>query len=388
MMKRALVTAALGWLVAAGLMLAPKAAHAYPQWQYSSGTVRCGQCHYSPSGGGTVNGYARDAVGEDLSTWEGDGSFMHGAVDLPKTVALQFDGRYAAMIHDVGEKRGAKQLLFPMQADLSGRFALSEAVSLHLSVGYRGAARVGDEPTGAGAAAPDGSSRFISREHYLMWRPSATGAYVRAGRFFAPFGLRLAEHYAYVRRDIGFNTLEESYNVSGGYVDTGWELHLTAFAPDVLRHIGSDESGGAGLFELRTGEANSIGLQARAGLKAGRNRFIGGAFGKSYIASIKTLFQVEGNVVHSIYANNFANNGFVGYAGITFFPFKGMWLTPFAERSQTDITVRDSATNAGGVQANWFPYPHFELTVLGRVQLPAGNDTGAKTLLAFIHYYL
>ena len=38
-----------------------------------------------------------------------------------------------------------------------------------------------------------------------MWRPAALGPYVRAGRFFAPFGLRLAEHYAYVRRDTGYN---------------------------------------------------------------------------------------------------------------------------------------------------------------------------------------
>jgi hypothetical protein len=37
---------------------------------------------------------------------------------------------------------------------------------------------------------------------------------------------------------------------------------------------------------------------------------------------------------------------------------------------------------------NWFPYPHFELTVMGRAQMPAGNDTGAKTVLGFIHYYL
>ncbi len=67
-----------------------------------------------------------------------------------------------------------------------------------------------DEPVGAGAAQPAGGSRFISREHYLMWRPAALGPYVRAGRFFAPFGLRLAEHYAYVRRDLGYNLLEES----------------------------------------------------------------------------------------------------------------------------------------------------------------------------------
>ena len=381
--------AGVALLLAAGLCLTPRAAQAYPQWQFSSGTTRCGQCHYSPSGGGLITGYARDAVGEDLSTWEGNGAFLHGGIDLPKSVALGFDGRYAAMSHDVGEKRGAKQLYFPMQADLSARFSLSDSVSLHASVGYRGQARVGNEPLGVGGAVADGSSAFISREHYLMWRPAATGAYVRAGRFFAPFGLRLAEHYTYVRRDLGFNTLEESYNLSGGWVESAWEVHVTAFLPDVVRHIGGDETGAAVMYELRAGEGSAVGVSARAGMKEDRNRYTGGVFAKTYLSGIKSLFQTELNLVHSIFSGGKASTqGFVGYAGITVFPVRGLWLTPFAERAQTSIAVRDTATNAGGVQVNWFPYPHFELTLMGRAQLPAGNDTGAKTALVFIHYYL
>ena len=49
--------------------------------------------------------------------------------------------------------------------------------------------------------------------------------------------------------------------------------------------------------------------------------------------------------------------GFVGYLGITFFPGTGFWITPFAERTQTSIAVRDTATNGGGLQLNWFPLP-------------------------------
>ena len=379
--------ALLGMVVAAGALLAPGAAQAYPQWQFSSGTGRCAQCHYSPAGGGIVTGYARDAVGDELSTFGGDGSFAHGAVDLPKSVALQFDGRYAALLNDVGEERGTKQLIFPMQADLSFRFLLSKDISFVGTVGYRGSARVGDEPTGAGAAQPDGSSRFISREHYLMWRPAAMGTYVRAGRYFAPFGLRLAEHNSYVRRDLGYDLLEETYNLSVGWVQSDWELHLTGFVPDYLRHIGGDEVGGAALYEVHVGDASALGLQGRVGNKTDRNRYTGGGFAKTYVAAVKALFQTELNLVHSIFPGGASTESFAGFASITFFPFKGFWLSPFAERLQTSISVRDSATNAAGVQANWFPYPHFELTLQGRVQVPAGTAT-AKTGLFFIHYYL
>ena len=68
-----------------GLVLcAETAAHAYPQWQLSTGAARCNECHYAPGGGGLINGYGRDAIGSELSTIPGDGNFLHGAVTPPR----------------------------------------------------------------------------------------------------------------------------------------------------------------------------------------------------------------------------------------------------------------------------------------------------------------
>jgi hypothetical protein len=374
-------------VLAFALLLVSGSAWAYPQWQFSSGTSRCSQCHYAPAGGGLINGYGRDAAGEDLSTWEGDGSFLHGAVELPKSLALGFDGRFSVLAQNIGEARGATFAYFPMQADVYIRLALGDAFSFAGTVGYRGQARSVDEPTGTGAALPI-ASRFISREHYLMWRPAAQGVYARAGRFFAPFGLRLAEHYTYVRRDLGFNLLEESYNLSLGYLKSDYEIHVTAFIPDTLRNVGGTELGAAALLERRVGDASAIGLQGRYGQSDDLTRYIGGIFIKSYLESARALFQTELNVVHSVAAQGgTTTDGFVGYLGVSFFPTRGLWVTPFAERRQTSIAVRDTATNAGGVQINWFPLPHFELTWMGRFQIPAGDAT-ALTSMFFVHYYL
>ncbi len=372
--------------VAAGLMFSGTA-FAYPQWQFSSGTSRCSQCHYSPSGGGLINGYGRDASAEELSTWEGDGSFFHGTMDLPSSLALGFDGRYSVLAQNTGEANGTTVANFPMQADAYARLGLSDALSVYASLGYRGQVRSVDEPTGTGAALPI-ASRFISREHYLMWRPAAMGIYARVGRFFAPFGLRLAEHTTYVRRDLGFNLLEESYNLSLGYLQSGYEIHVTAFMPDLLRNVGGNELGAAAMLERRVGDASALGLQGRYGQSDDLTRFIGGIFMKTYLDSTRALIQAELNVVHSTATEGGATtDGFVGYAGISFFPTKGLWVTPFAERRQTSIAVRDTATDAGGVQINWFPYPHFELTWMGRFQIPAGDST-ALTSMFFFHYYL
>jgi hypothetical protein len=172
-------------------------------------------------------------------------------------------------------------------------------------------------------------------------------------------------------------------------VQGDWELHLTAFAPDFVRNIGADEYGGAGLFEVRVGGATALGLSGRAGMKSERNRYTGGVFGKTYVEALKVMLQTELDLTHSIYAGGKnAEQAFTGFVGLTFFPYRGLWLMPFAERRQTNITVRDTATNAAGLQMNWFPYPHFEITWQLRGQFPSASDTSAMSALAFIHYYL
>lgn len=370
------------------LVCAPSPAEAYPQWQFSSGTSRCTQCHFSPAGGGLINNYGRDAAGEELSTWQGDGGFLHGAADLPTWLALGFDGRLAVVSHENGNPNGPLRALFPMQADAHLRVVVSGAFSLQATGGLRGQARAANEPLGPDNPRPISASRAISREHFVMWRPAVLGPYVRAGRFYAPYGLRLSEHTAYVRRDLGFNLLEESYGLSGGVVKRGWELHLTAFGPDFVREMGSREQGAAGMFEARLADAHAIGLHGRIGLTENANRFAGGAFGKTYVDAIRTLFMAQADVVHWRLSGGLpGRNQLVGYVGATVFPLRGVWLSAYGELNQTDVQVKKSVTQAGTGQLNWFPYPHFEVVLVGRIQAPDGQDA-AKTGLFLLHYYL
>jgi hypothetical protein len=213
---------ALGF-VGVAFLLSSRTAEAYPQFQFSSGTARCAQCHYAPAGFGLLTSWGRDESADTISRG-GDGGFLHGAWTPPDWLALGGDVRYAALRNDVGGTGAPEVASFPMQAELYGRAAFGDTgVSLYVAGGIRGATRA--TVTGAliHSVAP------ISREHYLMWKPSATGPYVRVGRFYAPYGLRFAEHIYYVRRYSGFNLYEETYNLSGGYLDENWEVHATAF---------------------------------------------------------------------------------------------------------------------------------------------------------------
>jgi hypothetical protein len=330
-------------------------------------------------------------VGDRGGTWEGSGDFLHGAVDLPSWLALGLDFRYAGLSNDVGNSTGAKRVHFPMQLDAHARAAMGGSFSLAVTGGFRGQLRPNTGGLGSDNFQPAQSSTVISREHYVMWRPAAIGAYVRAGRFFVPYGLRMAEHALYVRRDTGLNLLEESYGVSGGIVKNEWELHVTAFGPDFVRKMGNRDSGGAAMFEKKLGDASAVGLGTRIGFSEDAARFGGGAFGKTYFEAAKLLLMAEGNLIQLRPKNvseAVTTVGSVSYLGATFFPFRGFWASVFGERWQTSIKVKDSATNAYGVQLNWFPYPHFELTILGRMQAPAGIEKPTQTVLLMGHYYL
>jgi hypothetical protein len=376
--------ALLGLFLAAAL--APSVAQAYPQWQFTSGTSRCNQCHFAPAGGSLITNYARDAVGEDLSSFQGNGGFLFG-VDLPAWLALGIDLRGAVLRHDAGDPQGPMTAVFPMQADAYVRVAFADSLSLMVTAGYRGRARKAPSGLGNDNFYPANADSFVSREHYLMWRSGALGPYVRAGRFFAPYGLRLAEHTAYIRRDNGFNLLQETYGISGGVVQNDWELHVTGFIPDLLRSFGAQQKGAAAMFEYRLADAYALGLDTKLGFGGGIKRLGGGAFAKAYVAPIKTILMAQVDIFNVTGDTGTASNQLIGYIGPTVMPVRGLWLAVYGEISQTDIKVKGTATPAVNGQLNWFPYPHFELVIQARMQSPQ-QEEAAKTLMAQLHLFL
>ncbi len=363
-------------------------AEAYPQWQLSTGNTRCNQCHYAPAGGGLLNSYGRDAAGEDLSTFGGDGAFLHGAATLPSWLALGGDLRGAYAYRDVQDPNGPTNAIFPMQADLTARFAFGKGLSLSATGGFRGQLRSDSELVPPQNYQPVDGSRFISREHYLTWQPESHGVYVRAGRFFAPFGLRPAEHFMYIRRDLGLNTLQETYNVSGGFIGEASELHVTAFMRDYVRHIGGDSNGVAAYYEHTLGDIAALAAQAKYAVGPDAKRIVVGGVGKVYVARLKTLLFAEGDLVRvNVDAINSSREQFVSAAGLSLLPIRGLVATFVAERFQDDLAVQQAAWTAGSALLSWFPYAHVEAQVMVRADVPSGG-VAAKTFFAQLHYYL
>jgi hypothetical protein len=366
--------------VALAVALAPSVAAAYPQFQFQTGAVRCNQCHYAPAGGGLINGYGRMEAGDTISL-AGDGSFLHGLWTPPSWLALGGDVRLAGLLNDVGADFGTEAEAFPMQAEVYGRADVGP-FSLYLDVGYRGTPRPDTPPP---------LSRFVSREHYLMYRPDKEGVYVRVGRFFAPYGLRVAEHPTFIRRYLGFNTLEETYGASGGYVTDEWEVHVTAFVPDFARPVGYRESGGAAYAELRLGLA-AVGGQARVGIADGESRLQAGAVGKYFIDGPNILLLGELDVVRQRFSDADASRAqLVGYLGASTFLLRGLMAQLVLERYDEDLAVKGVARTGMSASLQWFFHAHFEAYLYGRwvVDGSGGGDGSASRLVMLqLHYYL
>jgi hypothetical protein len=379
-----------------GLCGFARAASAYTQFQFSSGTNKCSQCHFSPAGGGLLSSWGRSEAGDTISI-AGNGAFAHGAVTLPSWLALGMDLRLAGTRTTDGSTQSPQGAVFPMLWDGYARFAFTDAFSFYVTGGVRGETRPADDSL----AAPftTAGNRFISREHFLMWRPSATGPYARLGRFYAPYGLRFVEHIFYVRRYTGYELYNETYTASGGYVGEDWELHLSVFTPppsafpDPLQSVGARESGGAGYFERRLGGFAALAAQARVGIGKEASRSQGGLVGKLWVEPAKLLFLGEANLIHQRVAGvapnpTFAQNQFVSYVGANYFPVQGLMLGAAYERFQENLQVQGTARNAISGQINFFPYAHCEVSFLYRYQIIGGQNSPATLALLQLHYYL
>jgi hypothetical protein len=172
-------------------------------------------------------------------------------------------------------------------------------------------------------------------------------------------------------------------------VKPGWELHVTIFAPDFVRQIGSDESGAAAYYERRlAGGTAALAVQGRVAAAPGVTRFIGGGVGKAWVEPLRTLLFAEVDGVNLLFDDPAVGTRqqIIAAAGFTVMPAPWLMATLIGEHNQIDVALPDAWTAVDAL-VNWFPYAHVELQAVGRLQHPTGGDD-AKTFFFQVHYFL
>lgn len=364
--------------------LAPDAA-AYPQWQLSTGNARCNLCHIAPAGGGLLNQYGRGEAADTISQFRGGSpDWMYGVYQEPDWMKLGVDLRGAVLVKDWGENQDPSTHVFPMQGDTYSYFRWKD-FSFYSVLGPRAQVR---EPRRSF------TERFGSREYWFMWRPKTTGWYARAGRFFAPYGVRTQDHTAYVRRYLGFNSWEETYNLSGGHVTDDVEWHATAFTrvPDPVQGSGPRHTGAAGYYERRLGDEQNlaVGVQGKAGLGADDRQYWLGGTGKYHLDAANMLFMGQLDVGYQDFTFGPAGRPQLAlYGGATYWPLQGLMLGTAVHRYDEDMSVKDLARDAVEATVQYFPIGHLELMLLGRLEWQGDHGRDPASLLMLqLHYYL
>jgi hypothetical protein len=367
-------------LVIALVAIAPGAAAAYPQYQFSSETATCGECHQTPSGGGLLTEWGRGELGDTLSMG-GDGRLLH-AIDEPEWLAIGGDLRLAALVNDTGSADGAEVAVFPMQVELAARVAAGPW-SVTAIAGARSAAR--DTTTPDDDAGGFHGLAFFSREHFVGYHADDSAWWLRAGRFAAPFGLRLADHTAFVRRYTGYGVYEETYGVGASRVGDATDIHLTAFASDVLQVGAEPEAGVAAMLEHRW-SATAFVASTRLTGGAEEARALASVAAKHWLAAPHLLWMAE--VVGGYQVLRDADERrpqVTAYAGPTWFPTRGVNVGVAAEMFAEDARIAEANRYAGSIAVSFMPLAHVEMIANGRYQR-IGTDDHAAMVMLQLHY--
>lgn len=339
------------------------------------GYSNCSSCHVSPSGGGVLNLYGRNSASEVMSTWaapneeEPGHSLLHEVIPENPSVLLGGDVRYMSLAQRY--RGGELGKSFLMQADVEAAVPLTPGVTAVVSGGQY-------------AKNLDGDVALDSRRYYLLMAFNDKLS-LRAGRFFAAYGIMIEDHTAATRQGLGFNEGQESFNFELVAKNQRGEISVTTIAttsgvsPVTFSSKGvvADQNGIVGRATAYVGKGSQVGISGlyikTITTGAGSQRVAFGPFANIGITDHLYLM-MEVDAQHKdknppkVYSYNL-----LGYE-----LFKGFHLGATYQRR----VVQDEV----GAKIQWFPRPHFEITgAYSRAYNPLFiSDTA--TLLA--HYYL
>jgi len=175
----------------------------------------CSQCHVNPSGGGKRTAFGTVWAETSLSAKTVGDVAKGDGLPVPDRT---WDGNIMAPFLSIGGNvRGEANYIDQPESENSSAFALEEALLyLEFSIIPQRLSFYLDEQVGPGGA--------FSREFYGLFRFNQQRFYIKAGRFFLPYGLRLEDDQAFVRRVTGI-----SYATNDDGIELGWDTpSLTA----------------------------------------------------------------------------------------------------------------------------------------------------------------
>lgn len=343
-------------------------------WAYSEmirhGYVNCTSCHVSPAGGGALTSYGRQLSGELMSTWaaENEGEVLHSAlnksgIERPEWLNFGGDLRAVQLFRSTPQVNAARFIL--MQADFEVALTFDKWTGVASMGGYMQAAQ--------------------SRRHYLNYRPTDELS-IRAGKFQQAFGLLLPDHTSTTRKALGWDEGSETYNVEAAWLGERFTGYLTAIMgrpddPSLAR-----EKGVSVRPAINLGDRFQVGMSYFHGIKAGQKRDVGGAFASLGFTSRLFLLteldfqraKLDGSDA-TLGLMNFQRLGYDLVQGFNFYLTQGL--------ARSDFKNSRTAFSSYGVGSQFFPRPHFELSMEYQKQKTPSFPSRFSNYLVFLAHY-
>jgi hypothetical protein len=370
-MQRIVSFAFLGFV-----LLISKNSWAFPE-MIRMGYVNCTACHVSPTGGGLLTEYGRAATGEVLSTWsyKNEELFGHGLVPEPPAW-LKVGGDFRSIQTYVDTPRSTSTSFFPMQMDLEfgltfGKFNYVQSAGV--MGGPEGTPYKGD---------------FISHRMYALFNWTDE-IYTRAGKYFMPYGINLPDHTSFVRKNLGFNENQESYNLDIGFLGEQWNAVL-AVNFGRKDQVTADLDNGASLqVAANIGDTHKV-MGNFAYLKnTNVHRYLAGPsvlWGFSQKWVFLGEYDYQEKTTES--ATPVVQKGAVTYSRLQYEWTKGVNSYLLHQLSYLDFDQLKTRVNSAGFGVLWYPRPHFEFGLEFDSATTADINETNNIAWGLIHYYL
>jgi hypothetical protein len=349
--------------------------------------TRCTTCHYSPTGGGLLTPYGRSLT-DEISTTGGshpsatknsnpEHGFLWGELgNRLGPLDLGIDVRPAHL--DVSTSGFSTTENFLMDADLQA------AIRTH---GWTFYGEIGREPV------PDGPK--IASYEYWVSHDSESGFGFRVGRFLPAYGIRLADHTAFTRLNLGFDVYDQ---VLGLELSHTGERHLLQVslgpgaADAAFQNDGRRAFTATGRLQLDLSSRAAVvfsGLLRDASQIEPRSEAGGVAFGFAPGKRLSVWTEADVQFQSSI-SGAASPNGGTGYTFLnetSFEVHRGLWLK-LSPQLRTDIGISGGGVFRTVLEADLFPRTHWNVDVSLYRDLDRRSSLVTRTILAQLHLYL
>lgn len=173
--------------------------------------AQCSACHVNPTGGGMRN---------PAGTIIGNSMLPANKLESPGAVGSPpWDGRITDYLSVGADLRASlRSTTTPTSGRLTAFSTERASVYIDLRLIPDRLSLYIDERVAPGIA--------FTREAYLLLRSADSGAYLKAGRLFLPYGLRLEDDRTFIRQVSGINFNSSDDGVEGGWAKGPWSVHL------------------------------------------------------------------------------------------------------------------------------------------------------------------